>query len=74
MTVSELIEILQATEEMDKEILLGVNGEMYTIKNRLLGYEHHVDIIANKRYAGNDFFNFDNLYNKPDIIEKTGEH
>ena len=31
MTVGELIENLQATEDMDKEILLNINGERYTI-------------------------------------------
>lgn len=71
MTVGELIANLQATEDMDKEILLNINEERYTIENKLLGYEHHVDVIADKRYTGNDFYNFDNPYNKPDIIKKT---
>ena len=35
MTVGELIENLKATEEMDKEILIEVNGERYTIVNKL---------------------------------------
>lgn len=64
MTVSELIENLQATEEMDKEVLIDIDGVRYTIENRLLGYENHVDLIANERYNGNDFFNFDNPFNK----------
>lgn len=71
MTVGELIANLQATEEMDKEILLNINGEKYTIENILLGYEHHVDMIADKKYTGNDFYNFDNPFNTPDIIGKT---
>lgn len=71
MTVGELIENLQATEEMDKEILININGKRYTIVNQLLGYEHHVDLIADEKYTGNDFYNFDNPFNKPDIIEKT---
>ncbi len=64
MTVGELIENLQATEEMDKEVLIDIDGVRYTIENRLLGYENHVDLIANERYTGNDFFNFDNPFNK----------
>lgn len=64
MTVGELIANLQATEEMDKEVLIDVNGVSYTIENRLLGYENHVDLIANERYTGNDFFNFDNPFNQ----------
>lgn len=58
MTVGELIENLQATEEMDKEVLIDIDGVRCTIENRLLGYENHVDLIANERYTGNDFFNF----------------
>jgi hypothetical protein len=65
MTVGELIANLQATEEMDKEVLIDVDGVRYTIENRLLGYENHVDVITDKRYTGNDFFNFDNLFNQP---------
>lgn len=65
MTVGELIANLQATEEMDKEFLIDVGGVRYTIENRLLGYENHVDVIANERYKGNDFFNFDNPFNQP---------
>lgn len=65
MTVGELIANLQATEEMDKEVLIDVGGVRYTIENRLLGYENHVDIITDKRYTGNDFFNFDNPFNQP---------
>ena len=64
ITVDELIENLQATEEMDKEVLIDIDGVRYTIENRLLGYENHVDIITDKRYTGNDFFNFDNPFNK----------
>ena len=64
MTVCELIANLQATEEMDKEILIDVGGVRYTIENRLLGYKKHVDIITDKRYTGNVFFNFDNPFNK----------
>lgn len=70
MTVGELIANLQASEDMDKEVLIDVNGERYTIENKLLGYEHHVDIIADERYTGNDFYNFDNSFNKPDTIGK----
>lgn len=47
MTVGELIANLQATEEMDKEVLIDICGVKYTIENRLLGYENHVDVIAN---------------------------
>ena len=64
MTVGELIANLQATEEMDKEVLIDVGGARYTIENRLLGYENHVDVITNERYKGNDFFNFDNPFNQ----------
>lgn len=56
MTVGGLIENLQATEEMDKEVLIDIDGVRYAIENRLLGYENHVDLIANERYTGNDFF------------------
>lgn len=65
MTVGELIANLQATEERDKEVLIDVGGIRYTIENRLLGYENHVDVITDKRYTGNDFFNFDNPFNQP---------
>ena len=64
MTIGELIADLQATEEMDKEVLIDIGGVRYTIENRLLGYENHVDVIANDRYTGNDFYNFDNPFNK----------
>ena len=65
MSVGELIANLQATEEMDKEVLIDVGGIRYTVENRLLGYENHVDVIVNERYKGNDFFNFDNPFNQP---------
>ena len=64
MTIGELIANLQATEDMDKEILVDIGGVRYTIENRLLGYENHVDVIANDRYTGNNFYNFDNPFNK----------
>ena len=62
MTVKELIANLQATEEMDKEVLIDMGGVKYTLENRLLGYENHVDVIADEKYKGNDFFNFDNPF------------
>ena len=64
MTVGELIANLQATEEMDKEVLIDVCGVKYTLINKLLGYENHVDVIADERYKGNDFYNFDNPFNQ----------
>lgn len=69
MTVGELITNLQATEEMDKEVLVDIGGIKHTIENRLLGYENHVDIIANERYTGNDFYNFDNPFSELANIE-----
>ena len=64
MTVGELIENLKATEDMDKEILIDIDGVRYTLQDRLLGYENHVDVITNEKYKGNDFFNFDNPFCK----------
>ena len=64
MTVKELIANLQATEEMDKEVLIDMGGVKYTLENRLLGYENHVDVIADEKYKGNVFFNFDNPFSK----------
>ena len=55
MKVSELIENLQATGDMDKEVLIDVDGVRYTIENRLLGYENHVDIITDKKYMNSDY-------------------
>ena len=69
MTVGELIENLKATEDMDKEILIDIDGVKHTIENRLLGYENHVDIIADERYTGNDFYNFDNQLSKLSGVE-----
>lgn len=69
MTVGELIENLKATEDMDKEILIDIDGVKHTIENRLLGYENHVDIIADERYTGNDFYNFDNQFSKLSGVE-----
>ena len=64
MKVKELIANLQATEEMDKEVLIDVGGVRFEIEDKMLGYQNHVDIIAKERYTGNDFFNFDNLTHK----------
>ena len=50
MTVGELIVNLQATEETDKEVLIDIDGVRFTIEDRMLGYENHVDIIADERY------------------------
>ena len=69
MTVGELIANLQATEDMDKEVLVDIGGVKHTIENRLLGYEYHVDIITDKRYTGNDFFNFDNQFSELSGVE-----
>ena len=55
MTVKELIQNLQATDDMEKEACVDINGIRYTLQNRLLGYDNHVDIIADERYKGNDF-------------------
>ena len=69
MTVGELIENLKATEDMDKEILVDIDGVKHTIENRLLGYENHVDIIADERYTGNKFYNFDNPFSELSGVE-----
>ena len=69
MTVGELIENLKTTEDMDKEILIDIDGVKHTIENRLLGYENHVDIIADERYTGNDFYNFDNQFSELSGVE-----
>lgn len=42
MKVKELIQNLQATEDMEKEVCIDINGIRYTLQDRLLGY----DIIA----------------------------
>ena len=55
MTVKELIQNLQAADDMEKEACVDINGIRYTLQNRLLGYDNHVDIIADERYKGNDF-------------------
>lgn len=73
MTVGELIANLQATQDMDKEILVDIGGIRHTIENRLLGYENHVDIITNERYTGNDFYNFDNPFSKLATNELTSK-
>lgn len=64
MKVRELIENLQATNDMEKEVCIDIAGTRYTVSNRLLGYENHVDVLADERYKGNDFFNFDNPFSK----------
>ena len=69
MTVGELIENLKATEDMDKEILVDIDGVKHKIENRLLGYENHVDIIADERYTGNKFYNFDNPFSELSGVE-----
>lgn len=69
MTVKELIQNLQATDDMEKEACVDINGIRYTLQNRLLGYDNYVDIIADERYKGNDFFNFDNSFCKGEVTE-----
>lgn len=72
MKVRELIENLQATDDMEKEVCIDIGGTRYTVSNRLLGYENHVDVLANERYKGNDFFNFDNPFSQ-DIETQEGK-
>lgn len=67
MTVKELIQNLQATDDMEKEACVDINGIRYTLQNILLVYDNHVDIIADERYKGNDFFNFDNPFCKSEV-------
>lgn len=64
MKVKELIQNLQASDDMEKEVLIDIDGVRYTLQDRLLGYENHVDVITNEKYKGNDFFNFDNPFCK----------
>lgn len=71
MKIAELIANLQATDELDKEVLVDVNGVRHVVENRLLGYENHVDIIIGERYTGNDFFNFDNPFSKSEVDHET---
>lgn len=64
MKVKELIQNLQASDDMEKEVLIDIDGVRYTLQDRLLGYENHVDVITNEKYKGNDFLNFDNPFCK----------